>query len=227
VLRLVEEDAGVNVVLAQLAEGAPAGAYALERDVPFILVNSTDAPVRQRFTLAHEFGHHNLGHGSIVDREIHWDSKEPREVAANRFAAEFLAPLQAINLWFDIRGNPAPHLELLVTLANSFGISCEVALWRSKSAGRVTDSAAKVLRSRIDAHDHYGMRSLLRLVEFTDSLSQAGTLNVRVPNRMLGNVLAALEFGIIDRGQAADRLRLTTEQLESVIRRSEHNRTEE
>ena len=63
-----------------------------------------DQPVqRQRFTLAHELGHHRLGHAAVVDgvEEVDGKSDDPLEQQANAFAGEFLAPDQALRAWMD------------------------------------------------------------------------------------------------------------------------------
>jgi len=220
ILQRLEEDAGVNVVVAHLGEG-PDGAYTVERDVPFILVNSSPGVVRQRFTLAHEFGHHRLHHGDVLDERVRWDATDPKEVAANRFAAEFLVPIAAVNLWFESHRPAATDLTTLVRLANAFGVSCEAALWRVKAAGRVSQRDADRMKKRIDGHEHWGMRSRLGLVEIVDTLSSVQDLPVRVPARMTDDVLRALEFGIIDRDLAAQRLRISTEKLGEFADRGE------
>jgi Zn-dependent peptidase ImmA (M78 family) len=217
ILQRLERDAGVAVVVARLPEGGPAGAYTAVRGVPFILVNAVDPIVRQRFTLAHEFGHHRLHHGDVLDEHIVWDSTDPREAAANGFAAEFLVPVAAVDLWFQAHSQPRVGLEELVRLANHFGVSCEVALWRAKSAGRITSSAATKLKSRLVAHEHWGMARELGLRPFIDTLSSTPEIDVRVPAQMTDDVLRALEAGIIDSETAALRLRLTSERLQELI----------
>ncbi|MDI9335141.1 MAG: ImmA/IrrE family metallo-endopeptidase [Cytophagales bacterium] len=71
-------------------QGAPA----------LIRYNSTHSLVRQRFTLAHELGHHALGHGLSYrdDSRAAFSTQnyDPAEVGANRFAAELLMPHTAI-----------------------------------------------------------------------------------------------------------------------------------
>jgi len=213
------ENGGVNVVLARLPEGGPAGAYTQERDVPFILVNSCEPVVRQRFTLAHEYGHHRLGHGNVCDERIWWGATDPMEAAANRFAAEFLVPVAGVDLWFQAERPGSVGLETLVRLANVFGVSCEAALWRAKAAGRVTAPAAERLKKRLEAHEHHGLRVQLGLSEIVDTISDSSRLEVRVPARMSGNVFKALEFGIITREQATQKLRITAAQLQGELER--------
>jgi Zn-dependent peptidase ImmA (M78 family) len=219
ILQRIESGAGVNVVLARLPEGGPAGAYTRERGVAFILVNATEPVVRQRFTLAHEFGHHRLGHGDVLDQTIWWGATDPKEAAANRFAAEFLVPVAGVDLWFQSCRPTSMGLETLVRLANAFGVSCETALWRAKAAKRVDAAAADQLKHRLDSREHHGLRALLGLSEIVDTLSCARATEVRVPERMTANVIRALHHDIITEAQAAQRLRLSLGELQSELDR--------
>ena len=227
ILQRIESGAGVNVVLARLPEGGPAGAYTQERGVPFILVNASQPVVRQRFTLAHEFGHHRLGHGDVLDETILWGASAPKESAANRFAAEFLLPVAGVDLWFASSGASTVTLETLVCLANAFGVSCETALWRATTAGRVGTRAAEQLKRRLDAREHHGVRAHLGLSDIVDTLSCAGGMAVRVPERMTANVLAALRHGIITEAQAARRLRLSPGGLRDELERRHRDERDE
>ena len=70
-------------------------------DVPVALYNEACVPERIRFTVAHELGHIVLGHVSrktvtTVNREPN-PRDDPKETAANQFAARLLAP--ACVLW--------------------------------------------------------------------------------------------------------------------------------
>lgn len=65
-----------------------------------IFVNKTHAPVRKRFTIAHEIGHYLLSSrdGIYVDKKIFFRNGKSQqainddEIAANSFAAELLMP---------------------------------------------------------------------------------------------------------------------------------------
>lgn len=70
-------------------------------NMPVVLYNETCTPERIRFTIAHELGHIILGHVSpgtvtMANREPS-PHDNPRETAANQFAARLLAP--ACVLW--------------------------------------------------------------------------------------------------------------------------------
>jgi len=84
---------------------------------PVIRLRASDALVRQRFSCAHELGHlflHGEGHHFRDDNATL--GTDPKEVAANRFAADLLMPanwVQELN-W--------PEIDL-VGSARSFGVS--------------------------------------------------------------------------------------------------------
>ena len=208
ILHSLEHDAGVAVMVARLPDGGPAGAYTVERGQPFILVNSNDPLVRQRFTLGHEYGHHCLGHGDMLDERIVWDATDPKEAGANSFAAEFLMPVAAVNLWFETHRPLGVDLDVLVRLANDFSVSCEVALWRSKASGRLDALQSDRLKARLDAREHWGLRRELGLVPLVDTLFTAQSRTVRVPGQMVEYVLQACDAGVIDEDVAAQRLRI-------------------
>src|SRR4051794_17302713 len=87
VIEAVEDRGGTYAVVLELAGGV-AGAYIAKTDLPLIFVNGRQAITRQRFTLAHEFGHHRMGHSTGIDQEVIVGAVEhsPNEVAANAFA---------------------------------------------------------------------------------------------------------------------------------------------
>jgi hypothetical protein len=70
------------------------------------IVIGTDRPLaRQRFTCAHELGHHGFGHGISLDSdEAKLDSDIEEEFLANRFAAALLMPKVAVDASFARRG---------------------------------------------------------------------------------------------------------------------------
>ncbi|HZH04965.1 MAG TPA: ImmA/IrrE family metallo-endopeptidase, partial [Myxococcaceae bacterium] len=78
----VKEDAVLDV----------AGTLFLLDDVPVVTIRASDARVRQRFTLAHEIGHLMLHERGQHFRDKNFLSGDPREIEANRYAAELLMP---------------------------------------------------------------------------------------------------------------------------------------
>lgn len=134
VLSLVEERLGVPVVVARLPEGI-AGVCWRDGDRTLLWVNGTHAHVRQRFTLAHELGHLRCGHDEAVPAEtfetLGGKTTDSREVQANAFAAELLAPRAAV----EAMAGDEPTLEDVVRIAARHGISTIAALFRLNSLG--------------------------------------------------------------------------------------------
>ena len=118
-LTVVEQRVGIPVAVIEIADGF-AGAYLRAAGRATIFVHGRDWPTRQRFSLAHELGHHRLGHEPVIDT---WDAmyafdRPPEEVQANAFAAEFVAPRSGIARWLEEHAHPP------VTWISSAGSRC-------------------------------------------------------------------------------------------------------
>jgi hypothetical protein len=99
-------------------------------------VNGRQALVRQRFTLAHELGHVRCGHAGAVAVDTYatlaGQTTDSREVQANAFAAELLAPAAGVRA--AVAGRE-PTLDDVVLLAARYGISAIAALYRLDTLG--------------------------------------------------------------------------------------------
>lgn len=91
---------------------------------------------RQGFSCAHELGHHELGHGTRVDKYVAGKqfrhARDPEEMAADVFAAHFLMPRQAVVRALRLRNWEVMQLtpEQGFTLACLFGVGYETLLWQ-------------------------------------------------------------------------------------------------
>ncbi len=95
------------------------GYYKKYDGIPSIEYNISEAPVRQRFTVAHELGHYALGHEDAPrDAGNFQSSGDSRERQANKFAAELLMPKTLVIHYFQ--SGIASSVE---ELANIFGVS--------------------------------------------------------------------------------------------------------
>lgn len=111
------------------------GHYRYRDGFPLITYNPNEAPVRQRFTLAHEIGHHV--HGDIdaprdTSEQFNSRSRDPREVAANRFAAALLMPAALVKHLVREK-----RIADLARLAKSFGVSTAAMEFRLKDIGLI------------------------------------------------------------------------------------------
>jgi Zn-dependent peptidase ImmA (M78 family) len=134
VLTVVERDLGIPVAIARLPTGV-AGCCWRNGERVVLWVNGTQAAVRQRFTLAHELGHVRCGHDEGVPVEtvetVGGRTTDSREIQANAFAAELLAPAAGVRAAIA----QEPTLDDVVLLAARFGISTIAALFRLNSLG--------------------------------------------------------------------------------------------
>lgn len=114
---------------------------------PVIVVNSLNAPVRQRFTVAHELGHHLLHSQCVyVDRPLavrFRDSQsslaiDPEEIQANQFAAALLMPRDWVIRDADhilARQRDIPDEELIDRLAREYRVSRQAMEFRLANLG--------------------------------------------------------------------------------------------
>jgi Zn-dependent peptidase ImmA (M78 family) len=218
-LKLIEETGGVPVFIDRLPAGM-SGAYRKREGRAYILVSASIALVRQRFTLAHEYGHHVLGHGSLVDDERTLDdySRDPKEVQANYFAAEFLAPVRAVENWMGAHDTPEVDLEVVVRLADEFGISASAARIRLETARFLTNRRqSNELKAFIEAGEHKYWEMRLGLGELTDELWRAQQHLPRKPAPLFRKTLQAYEEGYVDLSRAAGLLEMAPHEFEKVV----------
>ena len=163
---------------------------------PFVFLNGAQAVQRQRFTLAHELGHHRLGHAAVVDgvEEVEGSSDEPLEQQANAFAGEFLAPDRALHAWMEANDDPRIDLHVLVRLATWFGISAPAAFVRLSQADILRNaSQRRDLKRLLDRGAHSGVQRALGLEPVEDSLARLPgrtlTRTCRPPTRQRANRL--------------------------------------
>jgi len=104
------------------------GAYKRYDDAAGIVINSQHPPTLQRFTAAHEYGHHVLGHTASADDEgrIMRRPQDLQEVAAQAFAGEFLMPLQLVNYTFRTMGFSGKPLSLTPRQVYEFALELGV-----------------------------------------------------------------------------------------------------
>ncbi len=80
------------VIVAAMPDGVAGACFAGQ----ILWVNGNQYAPRQRFTLAHEFGHAWIGHDGRLEPDtvetLNGRTSNPYEIQANAFAAEFLVP---------------------------------------------------------------------------------------------------------------------------------------
>lgn len=155
---------------------APDGMYVFDGTDAIVLVNASKPAQRQRFTLAHELGHHELhrvrGPLQLVDVDVSstvgpGGVKDPDEVAANAFAAHLLLPRTTLVQAIGTRRNRGVTPDDVVELVRRFRVSWEAACWRLFNEGFVRRAereqllavprTATLARSGIDDR-HYALQ---------------------------------------------------------------------
>lgn len=100
------ESAGVRTLVAQLPEGVEGVTLCSPDSRPFIVLAAALGGVRQRFSLAHEYGHVLMdpSRGGMITRRD--NQKELREIRANAFAGAFLMPAAGVEEFMAGLGKP-------------------------------------------------------------------------------------------------------------------------
>ncbi len=134
-IEMMATKCGVRLVAHRLPPGLSGAIIELE-DGPVIAVNSDQFPGRQRFTIAHELGHHLLRHH---DR-FHIDLADPTAVGeppgynwlhereANEFAARVLMPATLVRQYADEAADAR-------SLADAFDVSPLAMTYRLRNLG--------------------------------------------------------------------------------------------
>ncbi len=140
---------GVSVVFRDL--GSDDGRYVFHNGRALMIVSAVcPEATRQRFTAAHELGHHELHRFSgdsetptyLVDHDT-FAKGERRETEANAFAATLLLPTEALRAEFP--GRPRVELEDVVTLMRRYRVSLEVVVNRINNASIISSARRQAL----------------------------------------------------------------------------------
>lgn len=130
------------------------GFYERLGDAAGIVVHAGHPLTLQRFTGAHEFGHHVLGHEGSLDQEHDIESAPEElpaeEAAAQAFAANFLMPLQLVNQTLRRVGLPRqPQMvsaEKAYELSLLFGTSYQATISQLQALHKIDWRLARELR---------------------------------------------------------------------------------
>jgi Zn-dependent peptidase ImmA (M78 family) len=150
-----------GVALAFRDLGGDDGRYVFHNGKALILVSSTCGEAsRQRFTAAHELGHHELhrfdANGEVetvlIDKVVGRSGGDPREQAANSFAASLLLPREALQQIFPERAQVS--VEQVVELMDRFGLSYSATVYRLHNTDRISAARRDALLQEGDGQVH-------------------------------------------------------------------------
>lgn len=146
------EEAGIWLMFEQAQ--TLYGCYQRLGDTAGIMINANHPLNLQRSTAAHEYGHHVLGHASSFDEVDQIESGgptiDPREVAAQTFAAHFLMPLKLVNATLLQMGlsitPPTMSPQQVYRFALELGVSYAAAVNHLLNAHKIVAPLAASLR---------------------------------------------------------------------------------
>jgi Zn-dependent peptidase ImmA (M78 family) len=135
------ERLGVAVAIRDFGRDSGDGLYLWEQGDALIVVNQSSRPSRQRFTAAHELGHHEMHRFEaeqllFADQNI-FGSQDVQEVEANAFAAYLLAPDEGIRQRLGEHRGDAITPEMVIELMGTFELSYESMTWRLLNTGLI------------------------------------------------------------------------------------------
>lgn len=111
------------------------GMACVEGNKKVIYFKKDEYLARKRFTIAHEIGHHQLGHtenGRHCRDNVNISCHTSEEVEANQFAAELLMPQDLIKMMVRREG-----VTDINELASIFCVSPAAMYWRLKNIGMI------------------------------------------------------------------------------------------
>lgn len=160
-------------------------------NVPVIIVNQDDTGERQRFTLAHELGHHVL--------EVPGGANG--EKLAHRFAGAFLMPAEI--LWKEVGKNrEALSIGELVELKALFKTSIQAITYRLKDLQIIAEPLFKRL---FDEFEQRGWRK--------PPYAEPGAVKPERPERFTRLCYRAVSEGAISEAKAAELLGISVREL--------------
>ena len=199
----------VNLAFHDFGPTGGDGLYCWNGETALIASNASLAlsRLRQRFTVAHELGHHELHRQGdtpllITDKDI-FGRREPVEQEANAFAGHLLMPDPAIARSFQEWQVQQIDPTLIAHLMQRFGVSYEVTVYRLHNAGRTNAGQRDAL---LEAKRQLGVRGICEGVGFNEYLEYP--LPNALPAAFESDVLRAYSAGAISAERMAELLRV-------------------
>lgn len=208
--RLVEKELGIFVLFVDAPQDVSGAACHLPQ-FNAILINRSEVPWRQNFTLAHDAFHLMTWDAmppEAVDIEYHDMKCAPKiERLANNFAAALLMPQSAVSAAWEARDEASDVHDWIVGSADRFGVSGEAFYWRLRNLGLLTEGMAldvnhdRLKRNNAQQRGTQPPRlyseSFVRVLH--DVLDE-GRVSVRKAAELLGNTIEDIEDLFADYG---------------------------
>jgi Zn-dependent peptidase ImmA (M78 family)/transcriptional regulator with XRE-family HTH domain len=222
----IESAFGIHVAAEALGAGFD-GLARCRKDFRLILINTQISWSRQRFTIAHELGHHLAGDvhangGLIADKNVMATGHALAEMRANAFAAALLMPKQQIEE--SVNACSTLDAACFGEMVGRYLVSADALAWRLKGL-RLVDEARRIKLARtsapqaardggwteeyLDLVQHQGRARLPQLLTHrTIGAFVDGTVSAQLPAKLLkcdpGLLYDALD-GVVTGEPASDR----------------------
>lgn len=172
-LDLAEAELELQVTITPLPKGID-GIYERRPRRSLIILQGADWPTRQRHTLAHEVGHHVLGHAGKTETAesigTERDGQTREEQQAFWFAAELLMPAEAVAEYLG--STTLTGLELLVRMGEHFAVSPVSVLNRLEGEGLIGREELSELREQVNRSEHWAIAEALGVGHGDDEISR-------------------------------------------------------
>lgn len=147
---------GIRLLRYPVEDGLE-GAYLRSQGRSYVLVNSSARPVRQRFTAAHELGHHFL-HPDVDLAHYDQDLYTPEDRMANLFAAHLLMDADTVRKLAEPESDP---LRRALLVRYEFDVSLEAAAIHLCNLGLMAEADRTAV---MEARDRWSIPQLARRV---------------------------------------------------------------
>jgi Zn-dependent peptidase ImmA (M78 family) len=207
---------GIDLAFHGFGSDKGDGIYFWDGSRGLVVVNSDREPLeRQRFTAAHELGHHRLhrreGEPLVVAEGdlMAGGSKPVEEKEADAFAAYLLAPTEAMRSALPEKERHNLCAEDIVDLMRTYGTTYQTTVYRLHNSGRIYAPD----RDRL-LHESAGQVNVIREIKGFDKeeLSPGNQL----PPEYVLTALRMHHAGVVDLERLATLLRVPEEQAEEL-----------
>lgn len=204
IFRFIEQALGYLLVRYPFGEKALEGFSSLYQGEPLVVTNSSMILSRERFTAAHELGHHVFDFANSTarvktDHETGlFNERDPVEYRADCFAAALLMPRSGIEKVVHEMGvmeNPLSHTDI-IRLQIEFGVSYRAMVRRLSDLGLISNEYREYLYNCY-AETGKGLRKLFYRVNAPSTALLDSANTAWVPSRYLRCLEMNYEQGLI------------------------------
>jgi Zn-dependent peptidase ImmA (M78 family)/transcriptional regulator with XRE-family HTH domain len=216
---ILEQVLGILVLYMDLGSGG-SGASTSGDFGRAILINSSDAPWRRNYDLAHEL-FHLITWDIFSDEEIYSKSKKDKsevEQWADAFASAILLPAEEVRREFSKRleGNKIAYISL-IEIAREFKVSIEALLWRLVNLNLLR---RKDVEKCIEEGEIKDIDKKMRITDWVDE-------GPYLSSRYIALAIKALQMGRISKAKFAEYINKPFSEVTSFLKKYGYDENED